>query len=70
MDDTKTEASSKKSIKKKRKYKKPTLKTETLEKAYATSMGGGGGGGGKTCNGAANGGRKATAGAGCSVLLT
>ena len=53
----------------KRKYKKPNLKTETLEKAYATSMGGGGGGT-KTCNGATNGGRKATAGGGCSVLLT
>tara|TARA_R110002072_G_scaffold1989_3_gene16480 strand:+ start:42626 stop:42832 length:207 start_codon:yes stop_codon:yes gene_type:complete len=61
------EVHSNKSIK--RKYKRPNLKTETLESAFTTSMGGGGGGG-KTCNGATNGGRKATAGGGCSVLLT
>lgn len=48
-------------------YKSPTIKTEKLEEASAQGQGGGGG---KTCNGNANGGRKDTAGAGCTTLLT
>jgi len=54
---------------KKRPYQAPKIKTEKIEEASATAMGGGGGGG-NTCNGNTNGGRKDTAGAGCSILLT
>jgi hypothetical protein len=63
---------------KKKNYRKPTIKTELIDTANATSMGGGGGGGnmgggnggGATCNGNTAGGRKDNAGSGCSVLLT
>lgn len=64
MDDSNT----KKEPLKKRPYSKPKINTEDLKEASA--QGSGGGGGGKTCNGGTNGGRKDTAGAGCSVLLT
>ncbi len=56
---------------KKKAYQKPSIKSETIHEASAQGQGGGGGGGNvKTCNGATNGGRKDTAGAGCSILLT
>lgn len=54
-------------MEKKKEYQKPTIKTEELEEANAQGMTGGGG---KTCNGNSNGGRKDTAGAGCTTLLT
>lgn len=51
----------------KKKYKSPKIETETLEEANAQGQGGGAG---KVCNGNAKGGRKDTAGAGCTTLLT
>lgn len=46
-------------------YNKPVIDSHIIDEAYAQ-----GGGGGKTCNGGSNGGRKDTAGAGCTILLT
>lgn len=51
----------------KKEYKKPKIESEKLEEAHAQGQGGGGG---KTCNGNTSGGRKDTAGAGCTTLLT
>lgn len=59
--------SNEKTESKKKPYKKPTIKSEQLEEACAQGQGGGGG---KTCNGGTGGGRKDTAGAGCTTLLT
>ncbi len=54
----------------KKPYKRPTITTQVVEEANATSMGGGGGGG-TTCNGTGTGGgRKDSGASGCSVLLT
>ncbi len=50
----------------KKPYKKPTITTEVIEEANATSMGGGG----STCNGGSGGGRKDSAASGCTTLLT
>lgn len=53
----------------KKTYKKPTITTQKVEEANATSMGGGGGG--TTCNGTGtNAGRKDSSASGCTVLLT